>query len=90
MDTISNLTNAQLTINIKKLLKGNFTRCIILNSMVSEIMTLNCDWNGYKYKSHVYIEEINNTNCKHQITVGMDSFPYSEKGIKEAVNYINQ
>ena len=51
MATISNLTNAQLTINIKELRKGHFTRCIILNSMVSETMTLNCDWNGYKYKS---------------------------------------
>tara|TARA_R110000803_G_scaffold16802_1_gene46020 strand:+ start:223 stop:495 length:273 start_codon:yes stop_codon:yes gene_type:complete len=90
MATISKFTDDQLTIKIKNLLEGNFTKCIILDSMVSETITLNCNWDGYKYKSYVYIEEINNPNCKHQITIGMDSFPFSEKGIKEAVNYINK
>tara|TARA_R110000824_G_scaffold223612_1_gene411363 strand:+ start:97 stop:369 length:273 start_codon:yes stop_codon:yes gene_type:complete len=89
MTTISNLTDNQLKSKIKNLLKGNFTKCIILDSICSEIITLKCDWDGLKYKTHVYIEEINNPEYKYQITVGMDSFPYSEKGINQAVNYIN-
>ena len=89
MATITNFTNDQLAMKIKNLLEGNFTKCIILNSMCSETITLKCDWEGWKYKTHVYLEEINNPEYKYQITVGMDSFPYSEKGIKDAVNYIN-
>ena len=89
MKTITNLTDKQLTSKIQNLLKVDFTKCKILNSLVSETISLECNWNALEYTTNVYLEKITNPKYKYQITVGTDSFPYSEKGIKQAVNYIN-
>ena len=89
MKTISNLTDKQLTSKIKNLLNTDFTKCKILNSLTSKTITLKCNWNGLEYNTNIYLEKISNPKYKYQITVGTDSFSYSEKGIQEAVQYIN-
>ena len=89
MKTISNLSDNQLTNKIQNLLNEDFTKCNILNSYTSKTITLKCNWNGMEYDTYVYVEEITNPKYKYQITVGTDSFPYSEEGIKQAVDYIN-
>jgi len=90
MKTISNLTDKQLTSKIQNLLKKNFTKCKELNSLTSETITLKCNWNGLKYNTHLYLEEITIPKYKYQICIGTYSFPYSQKGIKQAVEYINK
>ena len=89
METITNFTNKELTSKIQNLLKEDFTKCKILNSLTSKTIFLDCNWNGCKYITNVYLEKITNIKYKYQITVGTDSFPYSEEGIKQAVDYIN-
>ena len=90
MQTISNLTDKQLTSKIQNLLKKDFTKCKILNSLTSETITLKCNWNGLEYNTNLYLEEISNPNYKYQISINSNMhFPYSEEGIKEAVQYIN-
>jgi hypothetical protein len=89
MKTISNLSDNQLTNKIQNLLNGNFKKCNILNSLISETISLECNWNGGEYTTHIYLEKIKNPKYKYAITVGTDSFPYSEEGIKQAVDYIN-
>ena len=42
-----------------------------------------------EYDTNVYLEKIDNPKYKYCITVDSDSFPYSEEGIKEVVDYIN-
>ena len=89
MKTITNLTDKQLTNKIKNLHKEDFRLCKILNSYTSKTITLKCNFNEMEYNTNVYLEEITNPKYKYQITVGTDSFPYSEEGIKQAVDYIN-
>tara|TARA_R110000744_G_scaffold350842_2_gene456575 strand:+ start:237 stop:530 length:294 start_codon:yes stop_codon:yes gene_type:complete len=96
MKTISNLTDKQLTSKIENLLKEDFRLCKILNSYTSKTITLKCNFNEMEYNTNVYLEEITNPKYKYQITVGTDflvpgtdSFPYSEEGIKQVVDYIN-
>tara|TARA_R100001163_G_scaffold21106_1_gene18097 strand:+ start:406 stop:720 length:315 start_codon:yes stop_codon:yes gene_type:complete len=96
MQTITNLTDKQLTSKIQNLLKKDFTKCKILNSLTSETITLKCNWNGLEYNTNLYVEEISNPNYQYQICISNNisinsnmHFPYSEEGIKEAVQYIN-
>ncbi len=89
MKTISNLSDNKLTNKIKSLLNEDFTKCNILNSYTSKTITLKCNWNGMEYDTNVYLEKIDNPKYKYCITVDSDSFPYSEEGIKEVVDYIN-
>jgi len=89
MKSITNLSNKQLTSKIENLLKGDFTKCKILNSLVSKTISLKCNWNGWEYTTNVYLEKITNPKYKYQISVGTDSFPYSQEGIKQVVDYIN-
>jgi len=89
MKTISNLSDNQLRNKIKSLLNDDFTKCNILNSFTFKTITLECNWNGWEYTTNIYLEKITNPKYKYAITVGTDSFPYSEEGIKQAIDYIN-
>jgi|TARA_R110000823_G_scaffold209073_1_gene339360 hypothetical protein len=89
METITNFTNKELTSKIQNLLKEDFTKCKILNSLTSKTISLDCKWNGCKYITNVYLEKITNIKYKYQISVGTTYFPYSKKGIQQAINYIN-
>ena len=90
MKTITNFTDKQLTKKIKNLLNSNFKKNNALHSFVSEYITLECNWEGCEYNTFVYLEKISNPKYKYAICVGLDEFPYSEEGIKQAVDYINK
>tara|TARA_R110000744_G_scaffold379392_1_gene497291 strand:- start:1221 stop:1460 length:240 start_codon:yes stop_codon:yes gene_type:complete len=78
MATISNFTDVQLTKKIQDLKKDN------------DSFSLDCNWDGWEYNTNVSIEKLDDSNkYKFQIWIGLTAFPYSEKGIKEAVHYIN-
>jgi len=90
MKTITNYTNEQLTKKIKNLVNSNFTKNNALNSSISKTITLKSNWNGLEYNTNVYLEKIKNPNYKYQISINSNAhFPYSDKGINQAVDYIN-
>lgn len=85
---ITNYTNKELEQKIVNLKNSKFKNCKILNSKISEYLHLKSNWNGCEYTTNVYLETLQDGNFA--VCVGGNSFEFTNKGIKEAVKYINE
>ena len=94
-ETIKQHSKKELTNKIKKLYTTNFVKCKKMNSWNSKTIWV---LDRYKYPCNINIiskisnleRALNPDKTKHQIFVnGNISYPFSPKGIKQAVDYIN-
>lgn len=85
---ITKYTNKELKQKILALKESKFKKCKILNSKISEYLNLKCNWNGCEYITNVYLETLLDGNLI--ICVGGNSFEFTNKGIEEAIKYINE
>lgn len=85
---ITKYTNKELQQKIVDLKDSKFKNCKILNSKISEHLHLKSNWNGCKYNTYVYLETLLDGNLI--ICVGGNSFEFTNKGIEEAIKYINE
>jgi hypothetical protein len=85
---ITKYTNKELEQKIVDLKNSKFKKCKILNSKISDYLNLKCNWDGCEYTTNVYLETLLDGNLI--ICVSGNSFEFTNKGIEEAVKYINE